>query len=75
LITFFVGKQVFLRIFYSIFLDFEDRLRDLLAYHMNIKSGGYFDSAVRKFVGIDCMDDDTVILSEGGMRATCRSSR
>ena len=51
------------------YLGLEDRLKDFLAYHSNVRSGGYFDRKVRAFVEIESVDDDTISLKNGEMRA------
>lgn len=51
------------------YLGLEEKLGDLAAYHGSIKSGGYFDKKVRGFVEIDAVEDDTISLKNGEMRA------
>ena len=52
-----------------VFMDFEERLKDLFVYHTNVKKGGYFDAKVRNFVEVENVDKDTLFLKNGGMRA------
>ena len=54
------------------YLGLEDKVKDLAAYHTNVKSGGYFDKKVKAFVEIDAIEEDTIFLKNGEMRAVLR---
>ena len=52
-----------------IFLDFEKAVLERVAYFRGIRQGGAMDKKVQDFIGIRKIENDTVYLDNGQMRA------